>query len=239
MLLPEKDRIWTFLKEQTSLGGFVLVGGTALALQIAHRRSEDLDLAYPEARLPRSRLEALQLVASKAGLEFSHDDDESAVHEFADSTLELHDYQQDFLVDGAVKVSFFVADGPMLKILQKEQTSKPRVATLPELFKTKCLVSALRSKTRDWLDLYLLLHDHGFSLSDFANAFREAGVEHQASVALTRLCSGKPQADDEGYAHLLSNPPSLQEIRDFFITQRDRLEVESAAEAARRKRQGL
>jgi hypothetical protein len=47
VLPPETDRIWTFLKEQPSLSGFVLIGGTALALQIAHRRSEDLDLAYP------------------------------------------------------------------------------------------------------------------------------------------------------------------------------------------------
>ena len=58
MLPPETDRIWTFLKEQPSLSGFVLIGGIALALQIAHRRSEDLDLAYPESRLPRVRFQA-------------------------------------------------------------------------------------------------------------------------------------------------------------------------------------
>jgi hypothetical protein len=145
VLPPETDRIWPFLKEQPSLGGFILIGGTALALQIG----QDLDLAYPESRLPRSRLDALQIVATSAGFQFSHNDDESAVHEFADSTLELHDYQQDFLVNGTVKVSFFVPNVSVLKVLLKEKNSKPRVATLAELFKTKCLVSALRSKTRD------------------------------------------------------------------------------------------
>jgi hypothetical protein len=79
------------------------------------------------------------------------------------------------------------------------------------------------------------MHDQRFSIRDFADAFREGGVEHQSSIALTRLCSGKPQADDEGYAQLLPNPPSLDEMRTFFITQRDRLEVETAATAVRRK----
>lgn len=152
--------------------------------------------------------------------------------------MELHDYQQDFLVNEKVRVSFFVPDSPVLKILEKQPSPTPRVASLPELFKTKCLVSALRSKTRDWLDLYLLLRDHGFSIQDFANTFREAGIENQCNIALARLWSGTPQANDEGYAHLIANPPSVQEMRRFFVAQRDRLEVETAAEAARRKRQG-
>jgi hypothetical protein len=238
VLPPDTDGLWTFLKDQPALEAFILVGGTALALQISHRRSEDLDFAYPRSRLPGSRLEALRLVASQSGFDFTPDDDESAVHEFANSTLELHDYQQDFLVNGKVKVSFFVPDAPMLKVLGRQSVPKPRVATLPELFKTKCLVSALRSKTRDWLDLYMLLHDHGFSIRDFADTFREAGVENQCGAALARLCSGTPQADDEGYSHLLSNPPSLEEMRAFFVAQRDRLEIEAAAEVARRKKSG-
>jgi len=115
------------------------------------------------------------------------------------------------------------------------QDSKVRVGTLQELFKTKSLVSALRSKTRDWLDLYLLLHDYGFSIRDFRNAFREAGVESQCGIALARLCSGAPQADDEGYAHLLPNPPSLDDMRAFFVAERNRLEIEAAADAARQR----
>jgi hypothetical protein len=141
-------------------------------------------------------------------------------------------------VNETVKVSFFTPDPTMLKVIEKLPGSGPRLATLPELFKTKCLVSALRSKTRDWLDLYLLLNDHGFSIMDFAAVFREAEVESQCSIALSRLCSGRPQRDDEGFSHLLPNPPSLEQMRDFFIAQRNLLEVEAAAEAAReRKRQ--
>jgi hypothetical protein len=236
VLPPETERVWNFLKAQSALEGFILIGGTAIALQIGHRRSDDLDLVYPEARLPRNRLEALRLVASESSFDFSAQDDELAVQEFADSTLDLHDYQQDYVVNGSVKVSFFTPDSATLKILHKQHAPGPRVATLPELFKTKCLVSAVRSKTRDWLDLYLLLHNHGFSLRDFAAVFREADVESQCSIALSRLCSGQPQRDDEGYSHLLPNPPSLEQMRDFFIAQRNILEVEAAADAAQKRK---
>ena len=47
MLPVETERVWEFLKEQPALAGFVLIGGTALAPRIGHRRTEDLDLAYP------------------------------------------------------------------------------------------------------------------------------------------------------------------------------------------------
>ena len=59
MLPPETARVWDFLKTQTALAGFILIGGSALALRLGHRRSEDLDLACPEPRLPLRRLEAL------------------------------------------------------------------------------------------------------------------------------------------------------------------------------------
>ena len=59
MLPPVTERVWIFLKEQPAQAGFVLVGGSALALRIRHRVSEDLDLACLDPHLPRTRLEAL------------------------------------------------------------------------------------------------------------------------------------------------------------------------------------
>ena len=236
MLLPTTENVWNFLREQPALAGFVLAGGSALALIIRHRRSEDLDFVYPETRLPRKRLDALCGLAHEAGFDFQHNDNEAAAHEFALGGLELHDYQQDFLVNGDVKVSFFTPDEALRRVLSGRGEAKVRIATLAELFKAKSLVSAVRSKTRDWLDLYLLMRDHGFSIRDYQAAFQEAGSPAQCDTGLTRLCSGVPQRDDEGYSHLLQDAPSLDEITTFFRAQREKLEVESAAEAARRRR---
>lgn len=235
MLPPATEKVWNFLQQQPALAGFVLVGGSALSLIIHHRISEDLDLIFPDVRLPRQRLHAFLLKADESGFDFRPNDDEAAVQEFADTALELHNFQQDFLVNGAVKVSFFTPDDGLRKVLQQRSEAKVRIATLPELFKAKCLISAKRSKTRDWLDLYLLMRNHGFTIQDYRAAFNEAGCPDQCDTGLARLCSGVPQKDDEGYAHLLVNPPSLEEMKSFFVSSREKLEIETAAEAKLRK----
>ena len=233
MLPPQTEKLWQFLRAQPSLAGFVLIGGSALALRIQHRLSEDLDFAFHGAQLPRIRLQTLLVAARTSGFHFTLDDDAAAVQEFASGGLELHDYQQNYLVDQTVKVSFFAPDEPLRKLLAPPESSAPRLATLPEIFKTKCLVSALRSKSRDWIDLFLLLRDHRFTMQDYAAAFRDAGVESQRDISLQRLCSGTPQRGDEGFTHLLPNPPTIEEMKNFFIAQRDQLEIALAAESKR------
>jgi len=233
LLPPATEKVWNYLKEQPALAGFVLAGGSALALLIRHRLSEDLDLVYPDVRLPLQRLEALRRKAAEDGFVFRSSDDEAAVQEFAEGGMELRNYQQDFVVNDIVKVSFFAPDDQLRKVLGNGGETKTRIATLSELFKAKCLVSAKRSKTRDWLDLYLLMRDHGFSIKDYRAAFEEVGSPAECDTGLSRLCSGIPQRDDEGYAHLLPNPPSLQGMKAFFETQRAKLEIDAAAEAKR------
>ena len=235
LLPPATEALWAWLKDEPSLGGFVLIGGSALALHLNHRLSEDLDFAYPNSQLPTERLELLRRTALAKGFNLERNDDAAVLEEFLRGGQELHDYQQDFLANGVVKVSFFTADAALSKVLKSDDGPKPRLASLLELFKAKSLVTALRSKTRDWLDLYLLLREKGFTIQDFADAFREAGISGQAEVALMRLCSGKPQLGDEGYAHLLEKPPSLAEMQEFFCLQRDLLEIDLAAKAARRR----
>jgi DNA-binding transcriptional MerR regulator len=235
LLPPATEKVWEYLREQPALAGFVLACGSALSLLLKHRVSEDLDFVFLAPRLPRQKLEALCLASGESGFRFTRNDDEAAVQEFAEVGMELHDYQQDYLVNEVVKVSFFAPDEAQQKVFSAAMNTGVRVATLPEIFKSKALVSALRSKTRDWLDLFLLLRDHGFSLRDYRAAFVEAGIPSQADTGLTRLCSGIPQRSDEGYSHLLTTPPTLEEMKQFFVAQRNKLEVELAAEAAARK----
>ena len=234
-LPPATEKVWHYLRAQPALAGFVLAGGSALSLRIRHRVSEDLDFICLQPRLPRQRLAVFCRQASAAGFVFKPNDDEAAVQEFAAGGLELHDYQQDFLVNDTVKVSFVALDEAQRIIFSGEPAAnQPRLATLPELFKSKALVSAVRSKTRDWLDLFLLLHDHGFTLRDYWQTFAAAGNLAQCDTGLARLCSGVPQRGDEGYSHLLTNPPMLAEMKNFFIAQRKKLEVELAADARRK-----
>jgi len=209
-----------------------LVGGSALALRISHRISEDLDIVFVRDSLPKT-LPSVVRKASAHGIELLPKDDPAAIEEFISGGLELRDYQQDFVANGRVRLSLFVADDPLSRILRQPLSTHVRIASLQELFKAKALVSARRSKSRDWLDLYLLLKDHGFSLADYRQAFREAGIETQYEIGLARLCSGVPQRDDEGFSGLLKNPPTVEEMKSFFQELRDQLEIEEAAKRRR------
>lgn len=228
MLRPDTERLWHFLKEQPALGGFVLIGGSALALHLRHRLSEDLDFVSLDAKLPCARLAALTRAASQAEFVFQPSTDPASAEEFFNAGMELADYQQDFLVNGGIKLTFFAADPPLKAVLSPANAAAPRVAALDELFRAKCLLTAARARTRDWFDLYVLMHDHGFTLPDFHAAFVRAGVPQQFDVGLNRLCSGIPAKADEGFEQLVGNAPTLAVMRDFFIQQRDDFERRSA-----------
>jgi len=235
MLKPETELVWAFLKDQPLLAGFILLGGSALALHLHHRFSEDLDFAYPAARLPRVRLDALRRVASAAGFDFEPHDDPTAAHEFENGGLDLADYQQDFVANRTVRVSFFAPEPALLAVLEKQpEGAGPRLAALDELFRSKSLLTASRSKTRDWFDLLVLMTRCGYSMKDYHEAFHAAGIADQATVGLQRLCSGKPQASDEGFEHLSPEAPSLAEMQRFFQSQRDTFERREAAQMWRK-----
>lgn len=236
MLRPDTERVWRFLEHQPALAGFVLVGDTALTLRINHRVSEDLDFTWTEHRLPVARLDALTALAAQHGLTFHRNDDPAASDEFEIAGMSLHDYQQDFLVNHAVKVSFFAADDPLGRQLrlQPANDAGPRVAELGELFGSKCLVAASRSKSRDWFDLHTLMTKHGFTVQDMHDVFVSTGVPHQFDLALQRLCSGTPAASDEGFEHLTDHAPSLDEMRGFFQARRDEFEQEAARSALKK-----
>ncbi|HEY8965678.1 MAG TPA: nucleotidyl transferase AbiEii/AbiGii toxin family protein [Candidatus Methylacidiphilales bacterium] len=231
MLKPETQKVWDYLRHQKSLRGFVLLGGTALSLHIGHRLSEDLDFAYLEPSLPKDRLDILLRLAAEAGFRLDRNDSPDAVTEFERGGGDLHDYQQDFIANRTVKVTFFTLSPSMAAVLEPASEDEVRVASVNEIFKTKCLVSATRSKTRDWFDLYVLMKDHGYSLSDYRQAFIQAGIEDQSDLGLERLCNGAPQASDEGYEALLENPPTLVEMQDYFRMARSALEIEEARKA--------
>lgn len=233
--LPAETRLlWERLNQEPLLQGFVLIGGTALTLRIGHRISEDLDFAYLGQRLPMQRLKALRSLLADQGITLDAIQDVVAQNEFLDSGLELAEYQQNFIAHlptGSVKLSFVCMDPHVTQLLTGDNSSPLRVATLDELFKTKVLACAARSKTRDWFDLYVLMSHHGFDGGDFYRVFVEADREPLFDIANMRLRRGVPSLADEGYDTLLKNPPSLSEMHAFFTAMLDQLEIDLSSAA--------
>lgn len=236
-LREDTGRAWEFLRPHAALTGFVLVGGTALALHIGHRLSEDLDFVYGDLRLPRGRINALKRAGLETGFPFTAIDEPNAIEEFELSGMDLLDYQQNYLMGGSVKTTFFCPDPEILLPLGAGALRGPRVATLDEIFAMKCLVVADRSKTRDWFDdLFTLMHDHGFTPAQFEQVFVTSRVPQKMEIALTRLMSGRPHELDEGYDALLANPPTLVEMSEFFGGVADDARAASAERVMREMR---
>lgn len=233
-LLPETERLWDFLQAQPGLAGFTLIGGSALTLRIGHRISEDIDLVWAGPKLPRTALDITMRLIKEAGFtSVERDDDNDAYDEFLNAGMSLHDYQQNFLVDG-VKLQFFAPDQDLVRLLTPPAGQKnpgPRLAELSEIFDLKCLAAANRSVSRDALDLFVMLRDHGFTLSNFAEAFRKAGLKKGAEQALSNLARGTFSPADPGYEALMDHPPGRDDLRTFFQAYRNSFEIEMAAQA--------
>jgi hypothetical protein len=221
MLLEPTYALWEQIKAREELSGFILIGGSALALRIQHRRSEDLDFAWPHGTLPRAELQ--KLIASVPGTGFIPNANEAQLLEASEACLELDDYRQDYIANG-VKVTFFRSPEAESRLLARGKVDPARVAEIGEIFVLKALASADRSKSRDWFDLYFLFSEHGYSWDQFHQVFVEFSDEGKYEIAARRLCSGVPSSTDEGYESLVDHPPTIEEMRDTFIELKRRFD---------------
>jgi len=233
VLKPETQSLWDEIRDQPALHGFVLIGGTALAMHIQHRVSEDLDIAWPGHKLPRQRIAALRKILQLNGHVVAEADPIEAIEEFEDSGLDLHDFNQNFIVDQAVKLTFMAPEEEVLTQLNAGNPGALRIASKEEIFRLKCIACANRSKTRDWFDMYTLFERGDFQPTDMIHPFENAGLMQKLDIALTRMCGAKPELGDEGYVQLLDNPPTLEKMRQRFMQARDEIEIELAARRAK------
>lgn len=236
MLPADTQAIFDRLCPQAALKKFVLVGGSALALRIKHRLSEDLDFLYLANRLPRRLIDNIVAdLRSHAKVELF--ENLADRQDFENAGLDLDDYQQDYMVNGKVKLSFFTLDNRQLEQqirtapIAQLNTGHLRVADLPTLFLLKSAVLARRIFTRDLYDLYVLLQQHGFSGMQFWLGLEQAGLP--VDTIANRLRHAKRRSDDPGLQGLLPNPPDFERLQAFFAATLDEVEVALAAEAAR------
>lgn len=151
-ILPQAQRrLWNELKNTPQ--EFVLYGGTALALRLGHRTSEDFDFFSNRPFVPdvlRKTIGYLQ------GAE---------MRQFEENTLTAVVYR-----DGPVKVSFF--GGLMLNRVQDPDVIPDngiKVASLLDIAATKLATIQQRAQARDYEDI-LALAGAGVSLPEMLAA---------------------------------------------------------------------
>ena len=144
ILSIEQSELFLFLKRfQRS---FYMVGGTAIALHLGHRRSIDFDL-FSMTDLKKSRIK-------KSLLEIP----------FKQIPI-FEDYDQLHLIANQVKLTFF-----SFPYKVKHPINVESVLTMPSLLSLaamKAFALGRRSKWKDYVDLYFIIRDY-YSIEDIS-----------------------------------------------------------------------
>lgn len=150
--LPAPQRkLWSELEAVP--GGFVLYGGTGLALRLGHRASEDFDFFSNEDFRPDDLERRISFLAGASRLQSSP------------NTLVVLAER-----DGPVKVSFF-GGLSLRRVRDPEPAEGPGilVASLLDLAATKVKVVQDRAEAKDYLDLSRILEE-GLELAEALGA---------------------------------------------------------------------
>lgn len=177
-ILPESQQeLWPELDAVPS--DFVLYGGTALALQLGHRVSEDFDFfsssGFDSKRL-QSRLPFFRDLDPAAG-------EEVWVHHKRDN-LEGYVTRQGV----AVKVAFF---GGLSNLRRVEDPRRPinsrvQVASLVDLAGMKMRVIQMRGSWKDYADIHALV-SHGIDIATGLAAARAIDSGFQPEISIRAL----------------------------------------------------
>jgi hypothetical protein len=229
--LPPNTQSLLNALEPELLTGFLLVGGTGLALHIGHRISEDLDLMTRDPQLPGRQLDRLlsRLKEKHFVIERLQPDD-ALLLECDRAGDDPEKIQRRYLI-GETKIDFFVADPNAQKMLDPTTSFEFRLASVKELFRLKCLLPLKRTASRDIYDLYRLFHDHGFTAGDLEEALSRSTYAGSEDYLWTKLCQPTIPEDDPGYNHLVDTPIRMEDIGNYFSD----LRLEQVKKAARNK----
>ena len=171
---------------------YYLVGGTAIALHIGHRRSVDFDMFKPTELNHKRNLD--RIVAS--GLEYQ-------------VTRRVFEHMN--LIVGDVKLTFFQYPFPVVP----EDTfgNVFRMPSLLSLAAMKAYALGRRSKWKDYVDLYCLLTRH-FKLREIADKANQIFGDLFSEKLFRAQLSYFDDIDyTEKVEYLVETPPSDDEIK--------------------------
>lgn len=161
------DAIIEKVAEMECIKPYILCGGTALAMQIGHRKSEDLDFMMWR----KSKTEKPEVYWNAIEKEFIE-----KVGEIENFNMLGFD-QVEFLVKG-VKFSFFVSDNYSPVTSPIDYLGNIRLADMESIMAMKMEVMLRRMKFRDYYDIYSILRE-GYSIHN--------GIEKALSLSRHRL----------------------------------------------------
>lgn len=195
-LLPKAQKLLVTLKNITHKYNFVLAGGTALALQIGHRISVDLDFFSEKS----FSTDALYREFQRAGLK-------PIIQQETEGTLTA-------MVSG-VKVSILHYPYPFLD--KKLHWKGVDITGVIDIAAMKVMAIVQRGAKRDFVDLYFILKDIPFR-KIAENMVQRYGVDRINPVNIGKAIVYFSDADIDPDPHYCGKErPDWKDIKKFFV----------------------
>ncbi|MBU1110313.1 nucleotidyl transferase AbiEii/AbiGii toxin family protein [Patescibacteria group bacterium] len=203
-LAPQTQQTLEVLKTAAPVKNFYLAGGTALALQLGHRVSEDLDFFSP------GEFQPLQLLSR---IKKDLPDFETQNVNQSWGTLKFF--------NNRTMVSFFTYDYPLLENFTDFEGTK--IASIKDIGSMKITAIADRSVKKDFIDLYFICQSISFEdlLENFKLKYKNINFElyhYLKSLAYFE------EAEDTPMPYMLK-PAEWEKVKEFLRGEIKKYEI--------------
>jgi len=190
-LAPQTSAIFDSISKMDCIKPFVLVGGTALSMQLNHRMCEDLDF-----------MKWMKSADEKQDVEWHVIKKEMETIGSIES-MELYGFDMvEFVVD-SVKLSFYAA--PRRKIpsmIEIPLVNNLRIADVKSIGAMKMETLLRRAKFRDYYDIYSIAKS-GVAINDMISmALEHSSLRLKRKNLLSMLTNGELFSKDQNIQHL-------------------------------------
>ena len=190
-LAPQTSEVFERITRLECIKPFVLVGGTALSLQLNKRQSEDLDFmcwkksAKDKPEVPISSIK--REIESVANID----------------SMEIGGFNfVSFVVEG-VKLSFYAAPRKRIPSMQVIPfKNNLQLADIKSIVAMKMEAMLRRSKFRDYYDIYTILHESVDIREMIDMALEHSGHLLKRKNLLAMLCDGERFRKDKVFIQL-------------------------------------
>jgi len=208
-LVEKTKKVIESVSGMESIKPYILVGGTALSLQIENRLSEDLDfMRWQEQKNEKMDINISEILKE---LEAGHTVDSMNILEFN---------HMEFFIDGGVKLSFYAPEKKSPVIQTVPYMNNLVLADIDTIASLKMETMMRRTVFRDYYDLYCILNtkqpQEVKSIID--NALKYSGHNLKSKNLLGMLVNSDRFRNDTSFSELKPKYSiSAKEIEAFMI----------------------
>jgi hypothetical protein len=223
--LPAQTKeIFDLLSRDTRLSDYILIGGSALALQKCHRLSEDLDFWIPSTSINKSNISSLIKSCIEMGFDARLTTPQSRIIAARINGMDLLSEVQDYSING-VKVTFFARYDLAYQYFtgfekRSDKNMSFKIMGLGGIFAMKSHLIHCRTRSRDLFDLMTFVKE-GKGIDEILQCGIDADPALSSEYAKSVLRGDVPlDKEDEGF-HSVNIKESIADIHQFFSEKID------------------